>query len=93
MGMMNLRDRELLFMLRNNVGVSDAATKATLKAADRIEELSDKLAKALDGLRFADDGANHGAMTPTYSEHALRYILRGIRDRARAVLAELGEDT
>lgn len=52
-----------------------------------------KLAKALDGLRFADDGANHGAMTPTYSEHALRYILRGIRDRARAVLEELGEDT
>jgi len=48
-----------------------------------------KIEKALVALRFVDDGANNGAMTPTYSEHGLRYILRGIRDRARTVLAEL----
>jgi hypothetical protein len=60
---------------------------------DQRDELQIKLAKAMDALRFVDDGANHGAMTPTYSEHGLRYILRGIRERARAVLDELGEDT
>jgi hypothetical protein len=48
-----------------------------------------KLAKAVAALRFTDDGANHGAMTRTYGESALRYILRGIRERARTVLAEL----
>lgn len=56
---------------------------------DHIEDLNAKLVKAVAALQFADDGANHGAMTSTYSEYALRYILRGIRERARTVLAEL----
>ena len=51
--------------------------------------LEGKLAKAVEVLRFTDDGANHGVMTSTYGESALRYILRGIRERAREVLAEL----
>jgi hypothetical protein len=57
--------------------------------ADRIEQLEDKLAKAVEALRFTDSDANHGAMTSTYSEGTLRYLLRQIRDRTRTVLAEL----
>lgn len=56
---------------------------------ERAEAAEAKLAKAMEALRFTDDGANHGAMTSTYGESALRYILRGIRERVRAVLAEL----
>lgn len=78
MGMMNLRDRELLFMLRNNVGVSDAATKAALKAADRIEELSDKLAKAVAELE--DHLHCHDCTC-------------GPCEQIRETLAELGEGT
>lgn len=55
----------------------------------RAKRAETKLAKAVEALRFTDDGANHGAMTSTYGESALRYILRGIRERARAVLDEL----
>ena len=45
--------------------------------------------KAVEALRWADDHANHGAMTSTYSEGTLRYLLRNIRDRARTTLAQL----
>lgn len=34
-----MTDQELLHMLRNNVGVSEAACRAANEAADRIEEL------------------------------------------------------
>jgi hypothetical protein len=56
---------------------------------DQRDELQDKLTRALAALKYTDDSANHGAMTTTYSEHALRYILRNIRERARVALAEL----
>lgn len=39
MGMMNLSDKELIYALRNNVGVSDYSRKAAALAADRIEQL------------------------------------------------------
>ena len=55
------------------------------------EEAEAKLEKAVEALRFTDDGANAGVMTSTYGESALRSILRGIRERARYVLAELEE--
>jgi hypothetical protein len=60
---------------------------------DQRDELQAKLAKAVVALRSIGEGTNHGAMTSTYSERALQNILRGIRERARAVLAELGEGT
>jgi hypothetical protein len=56
---------------------------------DYINDLEAKLAKAVEALRSTDSDANHGAMTSTYSEGTLRYLLRQIRDRARTVLAEL----
>lgn len=65
------------------------AIKQQARHDSKLDALEAKLDQAVQALRFADDGANHGAMTSTYSEYALRYILIGIRERARTVLAEL----
>ena len=43
-----MTDEELIWMLRNNCGVSEAAVNAAHEAADRIEELEDRLAKAVE---------------------------------------------
>jgi hypothetical protein len=132
---MGMTNKELIEMLRENVGVSQAACTAANLAADRIEalvadvagwisnaqaasgwaseaeyklevaeeigrafeedagQLRDKLAKAVEALKYTDDGANHGVMTPTYSETGLRYILRNIRDHARVALEEIKGET
>lgn len=44
-------DEELIDMLRNNVGVSEAACRAAKKAADRIEALRAALDEAEDRIR------------------------------------------
>jgi hypothetical protein len=41
-----MTDEEMIEMLRNSVGVSEAACSAARKAADRIEQLNAKLDKA-----------------------------------------------
>jgi len=74
-------------LLEGGKGLAEAFATVAVKR----EMTEAKLAKAIEALRFTDDGANHGAMTSTYGESALRYILRGIRERVRAVLAELEE--
>jgi hypothetical protein len=61
-------------------------------ALTRAEVAEARLAKAVLALEYTDDSANNGAMTPTYSEYSLRYILRNIRDRARATLTEIKEE-
>ena len=48
-----MTDQELLYMLRNNVGVSVAACRAAKEAADRIEQLAatcEELVKERDEL-------------------------------------------
>lgn len=73
----------------NLVQAQESLVETLRKSGRKRKDAEAKLAKAMEALRFTDDGANHGAMTSTYGESALRYILRGIRERVRAVLAEL----
>lgn len=71
----------------------DEVERRRVKWMNKSDELQTKLSKAVEALKYTDDGANHGAMTTTYSEHALRYILRNIRDRARVMLEEIKGET
>ncbi len=69
-----MTDKELIFMLRHNVGVSDAATKAANLAADRIEQLlnqQDSIREAtLREAAYALNKLADNALTALAYEHA-----------------------
>jgi hypothetical protein len=71
----------------------DEVERRRVKWMNKSDELQIKLTKAVSALKYTDNGANHGVMTPTYSETGLRYILRNIRDHARLALEELKGET
>ena len=79
-----MTNNELLWMLRNNCGVSEAAVNAAHQAADRIEELEVKLEKALEAMM---------SLVNTYDAGDYGRYLRYEVENHRQIITELKGET